>query len=145
MCAKSLNAVALLVMIGCHSECNQTERLDDLRAARITADSLLATADWCVVDDRPYGTDLVRSLGNFYRFGSGTARSPGCEVVTRKYCREFGLGLYYQMVQHGQFTPEALTLLRAELSRMSDQAATELSREQRGKLEYLLSAAETLP
>ena len=40
-----------------------------------------------------YSPEFVEKLTRFYRYGAGTQQNPGDPVVTRKFCRDYTLGL----------------------------------------------------
>lgn len=142
-------------------------KADTREALALMKDLRADTRDWVGL----YSEALVRAIADVYKFGPGTPEKPACKKVTRKFCREWAMGLFQKMVAGGGgtygaspgdqmnadhllsgFTKEAAQLLRKELLDFLKYAgegkAYELSPEQRERLYYLagdvLTSADTV-
>ena len=110
-------------------------------------------------EGEPYPEDLVRDILAFYGKGSVGEEAPADPVVTRKFCREWVLGLLADLFQVGPCSrPDSIndpscptnsleestaSKLRAALIGFLDKAFDELSFVQRARLYHLAESVLT--
>ena len=80
------------------TKANPQETMKALEQARLLHERVLEADK---KGGEPYADDLVRDILAFYHKGSVVEGEPGDPVVTRKFCREWVLGLFADLFQVG--------------------------------------------